>query len=344
MTQGAQHLPQLKEWLLKEAVLTQDVLHEILSQHDKSGKHLIDILIEFGHFDEKKLVHLFTQHYNYPPINPAVFVIDRELIQLIPKEIAEKFTVLPISRFENTLTVAFANPANVQAIEEVQARSGLRVKVAVAEVSRIRNYQASVYAQEVEASGGVDAGESRLEEIDDLIKMIEVEKEEQEDKKSLLKIAYETPVIKLVNVMVIEGIRRGASDIFVEPWENFVRVRARVDGLLEEILKPPKSLGAAIVSRIKIMSDLDIAEHRIPQDGRFKVKVKGREVDMRVSVLPTSHGEKVCMRILDTQAQSHDISSLGFSLREQQVIKDSAQKPHGMILVTGPTGSGTFPW
>jgi len=152
--------------------------------------------------------------------------------------------------------------------------------------------------------------------------------------------ANQAPVVKLVNMVLVEGVRRRASDIFIEPWESFVRIRMRIDGILEEIVKPQKSYGAAIVSRIKIMSQLNIAEHRVPQDGRFKVRTQGREVDMRISILPSSFGEKVCLRILDTGAQSHDIQKLGFTESEQAVIRASAKKPHGMILVTGPTGSG----
>ena len=163
---------------------------------------------------------------------------------------------------------------------------------------------------------------------------------QQEETADLMAMASQAPVVKLVNMVLLEGIRRKASDIFIEPWENYVRVRIRVDGILEEIVKPQKSFGAAVVSRIKIMSHLNIAEHRVPQDGRFKVRTQGREVDMRVSVLPSSFGEKVCLRILDTGSQAHDISKLGFLEKEQQLIRDCAKKPHGMILVTGPTGSG----
>lgn len=332
----------LKDILLREAIVTSDVLTEILREHDRTKASLLDIMIQIGKFDEKKLVSVLSRHYGCTAVNPSILVIDKELLDLVPKEFAEKYMALPVTRHERTLTVAFANPTNLKAIDELRAITGLRIKPTVSQVSVLKKYIDKCYVQKSGPEGMTTSGEEHGHEIDDLVKMIEVEQEENKEGQTaeLLKVAFETPVIKLVNMLLIEGIRRKASDIFIEPWEKFVRVRARVDGLLEEIVRPQKSLGPAIVSRIKIMSELNIAEHRIPQDGRFKVKINGREVDMRVSMLPTSFGEKVCLRILDTKAQSHDISKLGFNEREQTIIKDSSKHPHGMILVTGPTGSG----
>lgn len=336
----------LQKVLLREKVVAQPDLEEALREHEETKESLIDILLRTGKVDEKALVSVFCSEYGYTSMNPSVFVIDPNLLKRIPAEAAEKYQALPVAEYEKTLTVALANPTNLKAIDDLHILSGMRIKAVVAKATALKEAIHRYYfaGEKGEASEG--AGESPKvydEEMDGLVKMIEDEHEDDGSLSSasdLMKVAFETPVIKLVNMFLIEGIRRKASDIFVEPWENFVRVRVRVDGLLEELVRPPKSLGSALVSRIKVMSELNIAEHRIPQDGRFKVKTEDREVDMRVSILPTSFGEKVCLRILDTSNQAHDITKLGFTEKEQQIIRDSALRPHGMILVTGPTGSG----
>lgn len=343
MTSGESFYSNLQKVLLREKVVTPEDLHEALRQQEKSRESLIDSLVRLGKCNEKELVRVLSKEFGYTAVNPSVFVIDQELLKLIPRKVAEKYNVLPISRFEKTLTVAFIDPTNLAAIDELHMATQLRIKPAVAQASILKKYIQKTYNTEAPGTeAAAHADKDYNEELDNIAKAIEVEQggEQEIETGELMKVAFETPVIKLVNRLLLEGIRRRASDIFIEPWENHVRVRARVDGLLEEVVRPPKSLASAIVSRIKVMSELDIAEHRIPQDGRFKVKTEKKQVDMRVSILPTSFGEKVCLRILDTTAQSHDIANLGFNEREQQIIKDSAKKPHGMILVTGPTGSG----
>ncbi len=337
---GEEIRKELNDILLHEGVVSLDALNDALKEQEKNRAPLIDILIAKDKVNTQKLVLVLSRKYGYPTINPEIFLIDESVISAIPKEIARKYQCLPISRYEKTLTVAFANPTNIKAVDELRAVTGFRIKIAVADAKILKKYVSKYY--EAAPAAITEAPAEKVEQLDDLVKMIETEKgaEGQEDTSDLMKVAYETPIIKLVNMILMESIRRRASDIFIEPWERHVRVRARVDGLLEEVIKPPKQAGAAIVSRIKVMSELDISEHRIPQDGRFKIKINGREVDMRVSILPTSFGEKVCMRILDTKSQSHDISKLGFSEDEQQIIRDSARHPHGMMLVTGPTGSG----
>lgn len=329
--------------LLQEKVLEPGDLHEIIREQEESKDQLIDVLLSSGKCDQRALARVISREYGYTAVNPAIFIIDAELVALIPSDLAQKYLALAISKHESTLTVAFANPTNLKAIDEIHAVTGYRIKAAVAQKSLIEKYIQKYYFDDQSGGGTEEEDRNYNEELDTIVKSIEIEdgsNDAFESSSELMKEAFETPVIKLVNRLLIEGIKRNASDIFIEPWEKFVRVRARVDGLLEEVVCPPKSLASAIVSRIKVMSDLNIAEHRVPQDGRFKVKADKREVDMRVSILPTTFGEKVCMRILDTTAQSHDISKLGFNDREQQIIKDSATKPHGMMLVTGPTGSG----
>jgi len=333
---------ELQKTLLNENVLSPADMHEALREQTETHEPLLDVLIRLGKCDEKLLVQVLSREFGFTSVNPAIFVIEPQVLALIPKKVAEKYTALPISLFEKTLTVAFSNPMNLQAVDELHAITGLRIKPAVAQHKILRKYVQKYYSPE----GGASSAAAPVpamdyeQEMDSIVKAIEHEHSDDLQTSELMKVAFESPVIKLVNRLLIEGIKRRASDIFIEPWESHVRVRARVDGLLEEIVRPPKSLASAIVSRIKVMSELDIAEHRIPQDGRFKVKAERRQVDMRVSVLPTTFGEKVCLRILDTTAQSHDISKLGFNEREQQIIRDSARRPHGMMLVTGPTGSG----
>ena len=334
---------ELKNILIRQELIGQAELLAAVKECERNKQSLIQYLIRNARVDSQKLLRVLGNHFGYPTVNPAVFVIEKDILDLVPKRMVEKHLGLPISRYENTLTVAFADPTDIEAVNDFGAVTKMRIKVAVADAEILKRAIESYYAGDKSSEPGEpESAQDSEQKLDDLAKLIQFERESntEADQQTLLKEALETPVIKLVNMIMIEGIRRRASDIFIEPWEKFVRVRARVDGLLEEIIRPQKSLGSAIVSRVKIMSSLDIAEHRIPQDGRFKVKVKNREVDMRVSILPTSFGEKVCLRILDTKSQSHDISRLGFSQKEQVIIQHSSRRPHGMILVTGPTGSG----
>ena len=336
-------LPDLKEALVRAEVIKPEDLQAALQEQAKNPKktHFLDVLLETGKCDEKKLLNLFCEEYGYRLVSLKMLIVHPEVLKFISRKIAETYACLPISLLEKTLTVAFANPANLKILDELQAVTGKRIRAAVAEYSQIKEYIKKFY----QAEPGIPEESVPEESSEDLVNLANmVESEVSLDKQAqvadLMEQANQAPVVKLVNMVLVEGVRRRASDIFIEPWEGFVRIRMRIDGILEEIVKPQKGFGAAIVSRIKIMSQLNIAEHRVPQDGRFKVRTQGREVDMRVSILPSSFGEKVCLRILDTGAQSHDIKKLGFTESEQQVIRDSAKKPHGMILVTGPTGSG----
>jgi type IV pilus assembly protein PilB len=336
-------LPDLKEALLRARVVSSGELQQAVQEQAKSSKklHFLDALLQAGKCDEKKLVTVFCEEYGYRLASLKMLIIDKEVLNLISRKTAEAYGCLPITLFENTLTVAVANPTNLKVLDELQSMTGKRIRALVAEYSQLKEYIQKSYQEEVAVVEEAVPDEG-TEDLVSLANMVESEAvlDKQLQVSDLMEQANQAPVVKLVNMTLVEGVRRRASDIFVEPWEGFVRIRMRIDGILEEIAKPQKSFGDAIVSRIKIMSQLNIAEHRVPQDGRFKVRTQGREVDMRVSILPSSFGEKVCLRILDTGAQSHDISKLGFSESEQEVIRTSAKKPHGMILVTGPTGSG----
>ncbi len=336
-------LPDLKESLLRAGVVNSADLQRVLLEQakDLTKPHFLDVLLQTGKCDEQKLVNLLSEEYGYRIVSLKMLIIDKEVLKLIPRKIAEAYGCLPISLFEKTLTIAIANPTNIKVLDELQALTGKRIRTSVTEYSQIKEYIEKSYQGEAGALEEPVPDEG-VEDLVSLANMVESEAtfDQQQQVADLMEQANQAPVVKLVNMVLVEGVRRRASDIFIEPWETFVRIRMRIDGILEEIVKPQKSFGAAIVSRIKIMSQLNIAEHRVPQDGRFKVRTQGREVDMRISILPSSFGEKVCMRILDTGAQSHDIQKLGFSESEQKVIRASAKKPHGMILVTGPTGSG----
>ncbi|MBU9888711.1 MAG: Flp pilus assembly complex ATPase component TadA [Candidatus Omnitrophica bacterium] len=346
MEKNAGSLPDLKEALVTGGISRAEDVQWAIREYEKGPRkgNFLDLLLEAGKCNEKKLVELLTAQYSYGLVSLKMFVSHWEVLKLVPRRFAETYCCLPVSLHEKTLTVAFANPTNLRVIDEVQVITGRRVRVAVAEYSLLKEKIRTSFESIGEASEPpvVPIAEESSEELGMIAKLVEGEVflDKQEQVSDLMEMANLAPVVKLVNMVLSEGVRRRASDIFIEPWESFVRVRIRVDGVLEEIVKPQKNFGAAIVSRIKIMSKLNIAEHRVPQDGRFKVRTQGREVDMRVSVLPSSFGEKVCLRVLDTGTQSHDIEKLGFTEKEQAIIKSCAEKPHGMILVTGPTGSG----
>lgn len=335
-------LPDLKGALLRAKVVNAEDLQRAFLEQAKNPKkiHFIDVLLRAGKCDEKKLVSVLCEEYGYRFACLKMLIIDKEVLKLIPRKIAEAHVCLPIALFENTLTVAVANPTNIMVLDELQAMTGKRIRASVVEYSELKEYIQKSYTGETASEESVL--EEGTENLLGLANRVESESvfNKQQQISDLMEQANQAPVVKLVNMLLVEGVRRRASDIFIEPWEGFVRVRMRIDGVLEEIVKPQKSFGDAIVSRIKIMSQLNIAEHRLPQDGRFKVRTQGRAIDMRVSLLPSSFGEKVCLRILDTGSKSHDIEKLGFTGTELNVIRNSAKRPHGMILVTGPTGSG----
>ncbi len=333
----------LKAMLVEAQVATEQVLSECLAkQQGKEKRHVIDLLLDDGRLDQAKLMEFYQTKYLCSVFNPETETSDPDLLELVKFESAQKLYCLPLTQDFETVTVAMANPLNLAAQDALRLLTKRRIKVLAVAKDILLSEINLRYKREAKPSAQAEAvaTDSSLEE---LAKMVESESGDMDDSAhtaEMIEVAHQAPVVKLVNTIVIEGLRRRASDIFIEPWENEVRVRARVDGLLEVIATPNKAYAEAIVSRIKIMSELNIAEHRVPQDSRFKVKFRGREADMRVSILPSAHGEKVCLRILDTSNQAHDISKLGFTEREQKIIRDSAERPHGMILVTGPTGSG----
>lgn len=324
----------LGEILLNANLITQSQLDQALAQQRIEGGRIGSILTKLGFVKEDDVAQCLGRKYGIPYTPLDAEEIDPAVTRLIPPGIAQKHLVIPMSKVGSTLTMAMADPTNVFAVDDIKFMTGLNVKLMIATESSIRRaidrfYDASESLQTVMASME-DAGMEVMDEPEDL----------NPNLGELKQAVEEAPIVKLVNLMLAEAIKRGASDIHVEPYERVFRIRFRIDGVLYEVMTPPMSMKSAITSRLKIMADLDISERRLPQDGRMKVKFKGREVDFRVSTLPTLFGEKVVMRLLDKSQLTLDMSKLGFEPQALAAFEEAIQAPYGMILVTGPTGSG----
>lgn len=322
--------------MVKQGLLKDEDVDVLLTEKKNSAENFTDMVLKHKFLNEVQIISFLSEEYKCASINPNHFVPDDNVIRLIPAMFALKRRVLPISRYQDTLTIAMENPSDLGLVDDVKAITNMRIRTAVTLSKEMSAALTRFYpnTQTTENSNSEEV-------IQELVRIVQEQKEQgQQETVNLLQQAQETPVIKVANLILLDAIRRKASDLFVEPWENSIRVRCRVDGLLEEVPSPPKNMGSALVSRFKVMSQLNIAERRIPQDGRFKIKVQDRQVDIRVSILPTSYGEKVCLRILDKKTQSHSLEKLGFSDKEINDLKLCSLKPHGMILATGPTGSG----
>jgi type IV pilus assembly protein PilB len=324
----------LGEILIKANLITESQLEQALTQQKSEGGRIGSILIKLGFVNEEDVAQCLGQKYGIPYIDLNTQTIDASVTRLIPPTIAQKHLVIPVSKTGTALTMAMADPTNVFAVDDVKFMTGLNVRLMIATESSVRRaieryYDSSETLQNVMASIE-DAGMEVMAEQDDANLNIG----------ELKQAVEEAPVIKLVNLILAEAIKRGASDIHAEPYEKAFRVRFRIDGILYEVMSPPMSMKNAIISRLKIMADLDISERRLPQDGRMKVKFKAREVDFRVSTLPTLFGEKVVMRLLDKSNLMLDMSKLGFAPQALAAFEEAIRAPYGMILVTGPTGSG----
>src|SRR3990172_5024024 len=324
----------LGELLVREKLITHDQLKKAIEEQRASGGRLGYNLAKLGYIQEKDLTGFLSKQYGIPAVALNTTEIDPEVIKLIPENVANKYQVIPISRTGSTLVMAMADPSNIFAIDDIKFLTGYNVESVVASEAAIKSAIEKYYAAAEMELGDV------LTEFDES-EMEILHEEEEVDVADLKKAVEDAPVVKLVNIILTDAIKRGASDIHVEPYEKSFRVRYRVDGVLAEVMKPPFKLKNAIVSRLKIMSNLDIAERRLPQDGRIKLKLsKNKEMDYRVSVLPTLFGEKVVMRLLDKSNLQLDMTKLGFEEKPLKDFKDAIEKPWGMVLVTGPTGSG----
>jgi len=323
----------LGELLVRRGLVTQAQLNELAANPELGQLPLSLAVVKQNLVDEAVLAATLQKEYHLSLVDPSVMNIPPEVIRLVPSNLAQRHHLVPISFSGTSVTVAMSDPSNLVAINEVKFLTGYDVKVAVACVSAIsaaieRHYEEGTNYQEVLT----ELGTEEVEVVDD---------DDEIDLKELERATEEAPVVRLVNAILTNAIKRRASDIHLEPFERMFRVRFRVDGVLEEIMRPPLKLKNAITSRIKVMASLDIAERRLPQDGRIKLKLgKGQEMDFRVSVLPTIFGEKIVLRLLDKSNLQLDMTKLGFEEDQLRDFKEAIYKPYGMVLVTGPTGSG----
>src|SRR6187549_2630376 len=338
------------ELLLKEKRITPAQLQEALNYQKTNGGKLGYNLVKMGVVKDEGITALLSKQYGVPSINLTQFEIDPGIIKLIPSETAHKYQIVPLSRAGATLTIAMTDPTNVFAMDDIKFMTGYNVEPVVASetavLEAIQKYYSAALAAAQPASA-LEVASRALEEMPVLASGDGVEVIDDLEEISVEMLARqgeEAPVIKLVNVILMSAIQKGASDIHIEPYEKELRVRYRVDGILYNIMQPSMKYRDAITSRIKIMSKLDIAEKRLPQDGRIKIRFadggKAKEIDFRVSCLPTLFGEKVVMRLLDKTKLMLDMTKLGFEAESLQRFEHAISKPWGMVLVTGPTGSG----
>lgn len=318
-------MAQLGEILLRENKITRAQLEAALELQKSSGKMLGRILVDQGALTEAQLVAALASQIGMPFVDLSDMVLDGSATARVPGAVCRRHHVIPIGIEDGSLILAMADPANVIARDDVRSLTGMEVKPVVA----VRH----------DVAAAIDRAYRADSDLDDLTTAMEVE-EDKADLDQLHEVVEDAPIVKFVNLLITQGIQDGASDIHLEPTESELKVRFRIDGVLHEVMKSPRNIHSGVVSRLKIMAEMNIAERRVPQDGRLSVTAYGRKVDLRIATLPTVWGEKVVMRILDNSTARLDLSQLGFSPENYSRYADSFSKPYGMILVTGPTGSG----
>ncbi len=330
---AAKNSKRIGDLLISAGIITQEQLKNALAEQKNNPGRLGSTMVRLGYLSNEELMNFLSVQLGTPAIDLSDIKINPEIIELIPADMAIKHLVLPINRIGSTLIVATCDPTDLSAIDDIKFITGYNIEITIASELALKDaidrfYQSSTMLDEIIA----EFDDSDLELI---------QSEEETDALDLRKETEDAPVIRLVNKIMVDAIRRGASDIHIEPYETFFRVRYRIDGVLYEIMKPPMKLKNAIISRVKIMSELDIAERRLPQDGRIKMKLgKGKSMDMRVSVLPTLFGEKIVLRLLDQSNLQLDMTKLGLEPDMLEKVNEAIHQPYGLILVTGPTGSG----
>jgi type IV pilus assembly protein PilB len=361
----------LGEILVRENLLSAQQLREALDYQREHGGRLGFNLVKLGLVSDDMITAVLSRQYGVPSVNLELFDIEDSVIRLIPREVAQKYSVLPLSRVGATLTLAMVDPTNVFAMDDIKFMTGLNIEPVVVSEASVQEAIAKYYETSreielaammsdvvVEGVGGNGNGNGHggithddlvsLDSLDFDTEAAEglevIEDNEEIDLSTLSRMSEDAPVVRLVNVLLVDALRRGASDIHIEPYEKELRIRFRIDGVLYDVMHPPLKMRDALISRIKIMSKLDISEKRLPQDGRIKIKVKvearSRELDFRVSTLPTLFGEKVVLRLLDKENLMLDMTKLGFEPESLQKFQRNIARPYGMVLVTGPTGSG----
>ena len=370
----------LGEILVRENLITPQQLRETLDYQRAHGGRLGSNLVRLGYVSDDVVTAVLSRQYGVPSINLDLFQIETEVIKLISEDVAQKYSVLPISKVGATLTLAMADPTNVFAMDDIKFMTGLNVEPVIASETSIQLSIAKYYtgSNEIDIFDAAFAGEAEkiglangrngnkngsklrpderitASDLDVSLDRFEfgghdeeleiIEDNEEIDLAALARASEDAPVVRLVNVLMVDSLRRGASDIHVEPYERDFRIRFRIDGVLYDVMHPPLKIRDPLISRLKIMAKLDISEKRLPQDGRIKIKVKvdnrSRELDFRVSTLPTLFGEKVVLRLLDKDKLMLDMTKLGFEAQSLEKFKRAIANPYGMVLVTGPTGSG----
>jgi type IV pilus assembly protein PilB len=321
------------ELLVRENLLSAEQLQQAQREATAKGGRLGAQITKLGLLEESELTEFVAKQYGVPSIDLDEFEVDPEVIALIPEDVAIKHNVVPVNRAGSTLILSTADPSNIYALDDIKFLTGYNIQAVVASEEAIKR--------------GIEKYYEQTSDLDDVMASFDdsdidfVQDDDEVSSADLAGAAEDAPVVKLVNLILTDAIKKVASDIHIEPYETSFRVRYRIDGVLYEVMKPPIKLKNALTSRIKIMSELDIAERRLPQDGRIKLKLgRGREMDFRVSILPTLFGEKIVLRLLDKSNLQLDMTKLGFEEEQLGVFKDCIHQPFGMVLVTGPTGSG----
>jgi type IV pilus assembly protein PilB len=318
--------------LLENRILTSEQLEQARKQQKSSGETLDTSLVKLGLMSEGDLLTVLSRIYDMPAVDLSNFDVDKASVDLLPSDVATKFGAVPIRKVGRTLTLAMADPLNLYAIDDIKFIVGLEVQPVVAAESAIKKTIDRFY-------GSATALNDIMKDMEDGAG-IEVVDETDQDESDVLAGSEDAPVIKYVNSLLAEAVTRRASDIHIEPFEKMIRVRLRQDGALYELASPPLRMRAPITSRLKLMAELDIAEKRIPQDGRIKLRVQNRMVDLRVSTLPTIYGEKIVLRVLDQSNLNVNLENFGFQPESMKRFLKAIESPYGMVLVTGPTGSG----
>jgi type IV pilus assembly protein PilB len=328
--------------LIEDGLLNTEQVAELLEKQKKEGTRFIKLVVEKAYVTETDLVVAMGRVLNTPPINVTRLMIPADLAELVPRDMAANYKVIPVARLGNKLFLAMADPLNVLAVDDVKRMTKLEVMPMIASEKAILDKLANLDTSRTGTMEDIIQDAAKQAEAEAEAENLEVTQESVDvvNMAELAASTEEAPVIKLANLILVQAIKDRASDIHIEPFENMVRLRYRIDGSLIDMPPPPKNLQVALASRIKVMSSLDIAERRLPQDGRMRVKAGGRDIDLRVSFLPTVHGEKCVLRVLDKSNLSASMDKLGIDAETFVRFKSAVDAPHGLILVTGPTGSG----
>lgn len=323
----------LGDMLIKAGVITPDQLDEALAEQKKKGGRLGTYIVELGFASEEEVTAFLGKQYGVPTVDLAEHEIDKSVLRLIPPNVAEKYEVIPFARHGKSIRVAMANPADLFAIEDIKFTTGFEVIPMVASESSIKRAIEQYYQHQAML-------DTVMSEVEKMEGVEVVEERKDEDMGDLAAQLQSGPVVQLVNKILVDAVDKQVSDVHVEPYERELRIRYRIDGILHEVMSPPWHLRKAIISRMKIMAKLKIAEKRLPQDGRISVKIRGKPVDFRISTIPTMYGEKVSLRVLDRSVTSFDLKALGFEDEALTSYIQAVKNPFGIVLVTGPTGCG----